>query len=36
VLIVRPDDSIAYSHLADDASDNPPNDEVLEAAGRAA
>jgi hypothetical protein len=36
VLIVRPDDSIAYAHLADDASDNPPNDEVLEAARRAA
>ena len=35
VLIVRPDDSIAYAHLADDASDNPPNDEVL-AAARAA
>jgi hypothetical protein len=32
VLIVRPDDSIAYAHLADDASDNPPNDEVLAAA----
>ena len=35
VLIVRPDDSIAYAHLAHDASDNPPNDEVL-AAARAA
>ena len=35
VLVVRPDDSIAYAHLADDASDNPPNDEVL-AAGRSA
>jgi hypothetical protein len=32
VLIVRPDGSIPYMHLADDASDNPPNDEVLEAA----
>jgi hypothetical protein len=35
VLIVRPDDSIPYAHLADDASDNPPNAEVL-AAARAA
>jgi hypothetical protein len=35
VLIVRPDDSIAYAHLADDASDNPPNVEVL-ASARAA
>ena len=32
VLIVRPDGSIPYAHLAEDASDNPPNDEVLEAA----
>lgn len=36
VLVVRPDNSIAYVHLADDASDNPPNDEVLEAARAAA
>jgi peroxiredoxin len=36
VLVVRPDDSIAYAHLADDASDNPPNDEVLAAARAAA
>jgi len=35
VLVVRPDDSIAYAHLADDASDNPPNDEVLAAVARA-
>jgi prostamide/prostaglandin F2alpha synthase len=35
VLIVRPDGSIPYAHLADDASDNPSNDEVL-AAARAA
>jgi peroxiredoxin len=35
VVIVRPDDSIAYAHLAQDASDNPPNDEVLAAAARA-
>ena len=32
VLVVRPDGSIPYAHLAQDASDNPPNDEVLEAA----
>jgi hypothetical protein len=32
VLVVCPDDSIAYAHLAEDASDNPPNDEVLAAA----
>jgi peroxiredoxin len=35
VLVVRPDDSIAYAHLADDAADNPANDEVLAAAARA-
>jgi prostamide/prostaglandin F2alpha synthase len=35
VLIVRPDGSVPYAHLADDASDNPPNDEVLDAARRA-
>jgi hypothetical protein len=35
VLIVKPDGSIPYAHLAEDASDNPPNDEVL-AAARAA
>jgi hypothetical protein len=35
VLIVTPDGSVPYVHLADDASDNPPNDEVLEAARRA-
>jgi peroxiredoxin len=34
VLVVRPDDSIAYAHLSQDASDNPPNDEVLAAASR--
>ena len=32
VLVVRPDGSIAYSHLSEDAGDNPPVDEVLEAA----
>ena len=36
VLIVAPDGSVPYAHLADDASDNPPNDEVLRAAGLAA
>jgi hypothetical protein len=36
VLIVKPDGSIPYAHLADDASDNPPNDEVLAAARAAA
>jgi peroxiredoxin len=35
VLIVKPDGTIPYAHLADDASDNPPNDKVL-AAARAA
>ena len=36
VLIVKPDGSIPYVHLAEDASDNPPNDEVLAAARDAA
>ena len=36
VLIVEPDGSIPYAHLAEDASDNPPNDEVLAAARAAA
>jgi hypothetical protein len=31
VLLVMPDGAIPYAHLSDDASDNPPNDEVLEA-----
>jgi hypothetical protein len=31
VLLVMPDGSIPYSHLSEDASDNPPNDEVLAA-----
>jgi hypothetical protein len=35
VLLVMPDGSIPYAHLSDDASDNPPNDEVLEAVRRA-
>jgi AhpC/TSA antioxidant enzyme len=36
VLIVAPDGSVPYAHLADDAGDNPPTDEVLRAAGQAA
>ena len=36
VMIVTPDGSVPYVHLADDASDNPPNSEVLEAARKAA
>ena len=32
VLIVKPDGSIPYVHLAQDASDNPSNEEILEAA----
>ena len=36
VMIVKPGDEIAYVHLADDASDNPANSEVLEAARKAA
>jgi len=35
VMIVRPGDEIVYVHLADDASDNPTNDEVLKAAREA-
>jgi hypothetical protein len=36
VLIVTPDGEVPYAHLADDASDNAPNDEVLTAARKAA
>lgn len=36
VLIVAPDGSVPYAHLADDASDNAPNAEVLAAARTAA
>jgi len=36
VLIVKPDGSIPYVHLSDDASDVPPNNEVLAAARAAA
>jgi prostamide/prostaglandin F2alpha synthase len=35
VLLVMPDGSIPYAHLAEDAGDNPPNDEVLAAVDRA-
>ena len=36
VLIVKPDGSIPYAHLSEDASDVPANDEVLAAAREAA
>ena len=36
VLVVARDGSIAYAHMADDASDNAPVDEVLKAARAAA
>ena len=36
VMVVKPDGKIAYAHLSADASDNPPNEEVLEAASEAA
>ena len=32
VLVIAPGGAVAYAHMADDASDNAPNDEVLEAA----
>jgi hypothetical protein len=35
VLVVSQDGRVTWAHLADDASDNPPNETVLEAAGRA-
>ena len=35
VMVVRPGNEIVYVHLADDAGDNPPNDEVLQAASEA-
>jgi peroxiredoxin len=35
VLLVLPGDDIAYCHLSDDASDNPPNSEVLAAVNAA-
>jgi hypothetical protein len=36
VMIVKPDGSVPYLHLANDAGDNPPNSEVLAAARAAA
>jgi hypothetical protein len=36
VLVVAPGGAVTWSHLADDAGDNAPNDEVLEAARQAA
>ena len=36
VLVIAPGGEIAWSHLANDAGDNPPNDVVLEAAKKAA
>jgi hypothetical protein len=36
VLVVAPGGKITWSHLANDAGDNPPNAEVLEAARKAA
>ena len=35
VIVVRRGGEIVYTHLADDASDNPPDSEVLEAAREA-
>ena len=36
VLVVAQDGSVPYAHLAEDASDNPPTDDVLAAAREAA
>ena len=36
VLVVAPGGRIAWAHMATDASDNPPNDEVLKAVRAAA
>ena len=36
VLVVAPDGAIAWSHMANDAGDNPPNEAVLDAARKAA
>lgn len=35
-MIVTPDGAVAWSHMADDASDNAANEEILAAARRAA
>jgi integrase/peroxiredoxin len=32
VLVIAPDGSIRYAHMSEDASDNPPNEEILAAA----
>ena len=32
VLVIAPGGEVVYAHLADDASDNPPNEQVLAAA----
>jgi peroxiredoxin len=36
VLVIAQDGRVTWAHMADDASDNPPNEEVLEAARAAA
>jgi peroxiredoxin len=36
VLVVAPGGDVTWAHIADDASDNPPNAEVLEAVEAAA
>ena len=36
VLVIAQDGTVTWSHLAEDASDNPPNEAVLEAARKAA
>jgi len=36
VLVVARDGSVVWGHMADDASDNPPNDDVLKAVREAA
>ena len=36
VLVIARDGTVVWAHMADDASDNPPNDEVLKAVRQAA
>jgi hypothetical protein len=36
VLVVVPDGAVTYAHMAEDASDVPPNEEILQAARSAA
>ena len=36
VLVVAPDGRVVWSHMANDASDNPPNEDVLKAVREAA